>query len=271
MVKKTAACLMLFVFALIPIFGSHADANCESPDNLNSVSGAAHCLAIKTHLPASSSTKTLVVVLHGDLSSGNDADYIIRVARRAASYGAIGVAMARPGYTLDGRTSSGTATRDQSRDDRYTAYEISSIAAAVSALKKHHGARRVVMVGHSGGAVFSGVMLGMSAPLVDVAILVSCPCDVPRWRSSHGWRPLESAESPIDYLSDAPKSARIIALTGKRDKNTWPEIARDYIQRARGIGLDAKFLMIEFAGHGFSGIDASDEFTEALIQAIRSG
>ena len=161
MMKKTAAWFMFFVFAVMPIYGSHADASCESPDNLNSVSGTAHCLAIKTHSPPSGSTKTLVVVLHGDLSRGGDADYIIPVAGRAA-YGAIGVAMARPGYTLDRRTSSGVATREQSRSDRFTAYEINSIAAAVATLKKHHGAKRVVMVGHSGGAVVSGVMLGSS-------------------------------------------------------------------------------------------------------------
>ena len=268
MMKKTAAWFMFFVFAVMPIFGNHADASCESPDNLNSVSGTAHCLAIKTHSPPSGSKKTLVVVLHGDLSRGGDADYIIPVAGRAASYGAIGVAMARPGYTLDGRTSSGVATRDQSRSDRFTAYEINSIAAAVATLKKHHGAKRVVMVGHSGGAVVSGVMLGSSAPLVDVVILVSCPCDMPGWRYSHGREPFENAESPIDYLSDAPKSSKIFALTGERDKNTWPEIAQDYVKKARDMGLDATFFMIQKAGHGFRRLGRSAEFKNSLRQAI---
>ena len=197
-----------------------------------------------------------------------DADYIIPVAGRAASYGAIGVAMARPGYTLDGRTSSGVATRDQSRSDRFTAYEINSIAAAVATLKKHHGAKRVVMVGHSGGAVVSGVMLGSSAPLVDVVILVSCPCDMPGWRYSHGREPFENAESPIDYLSDAPKSSKIFALTGERDKNTWPEIAQDYVKKARDMGLDATFFMIQKAGHGFRRLGRSAEFKNSLRQAI---
>ena len=268
MVKNTAAWLIFI--ALMLIFGSQADALCQSPDNLRSVSGTAHCLAIKTHSPPRGPTKTLVVVLHGDLSSGDDADYIIPVASRAASYGSIGVAIARPGYTLDGRTSSGEPTRDQSRDDRYTAYEINSIAAAVASLKKHHGAERVVMIGHSGGAIFSGVMLGSAAPLVDVAILVSCPCDVPNWRSANGWEPLENAESPVDHLSDVPKSSKIIALTGKRDKNTWPGLAQDYVKKASSMGLDATFYMVEFARHRFSGIGGSDEFTESLIQAVRS-
>lgn len=260
--------LVAVLLAIICV--SEVYARCELPDNINYVSGTAHCLAIETFSPAGSSSKTLAVVLHGDLSRGGDADYIIPVAGRAAAYGAIGVAMARPGYTLVGRASTGEPTRDQSLDDRFTAYEISSIAAAVASLKKHHGAERVVMIGHSGGAVISGVMLGSSAPLVDVAILVSCPCDIPRWRASQGWGLLDNAESPIDYLSDAPKSSKIIALTGKDDKNTWPEFARDYVTEARGMGLDAAFYLIEFARHSFGPIGSSDEFMESLIQAIRS-
>lgn len=268
MMKKTAA--LLIVFSLTAISGSHADARCESPDNVNYVSGSAHCLAIKTHSPSSGSKKTLVVALHGDLSRGGNADYIIRVARRAARYGAIGVAMARPGYTLDGRTSSGVPTREQSRDEIYTADEISSIGVAVESLKKHHGAERVVMVGHSGGAVVSGVILGRFAPLVDVAILVSCPCDIPAWRYSNGKKELPNAESPIDYLSSVSKSSKIFALTGARDTNTGAELAQDYVEKARSAGLDAAFFMIEKAGHGFRRIGRSDEFKKSLKQAIDS-
>ena len=59
------------------------------------------------------SARTLAVLLHGALSRGGDADYIIGTARISATYGAVGVAMARPGYTLDGRTSTGVATRNK--------------------------------------------------------------------------------------------------------------------------------------------------------------
>ncbi len=62
------------------------------------------------------------------------------VAVRAAAYGAIGVAMARPGHTLDGRTSSGEATREQSRDDIHATQEINSIAAAVVSCRTLPGA-----------------------------------------------------------------------------------------------------------------------------------
>ena len=182
----------------------------------------------------------------------------------------VGVAMARPGYTLDGRTSTGVATRDKHPSYWHRADEIDSIAAAVAALKKHHGSEPVVMVGHSAGAVVSGVTLGRRAPLVDAVVLVSCPCDFQEYRSYHNRKPLPQAESPVDYLDAVPKSARIFAVTGKRDRVTPPSLARDYVERARKLGLDATFLPVAQAGHGFGRLDESAELDEALWRAINS-
>ena len=120
--------------ALTSILAWHAVAGerCASPDNVTSVSGTGHCLQIKTYTPPDGSVGTLAVVLHGALSRGGDADYIIGTARISATYGAVGVAMARPGYTLDGRTSTGVATRDKHPWHWHRADEIDSIAAAVA-------------------------------------------------------------------------------------------------------------------------------------------
>lgn len=68
----------------------------------------------------------------------------------------------------------------------YGIAEMDSVAAAVEALRKHHNASRVVLVGHSGGAANAGVILGRAAPLVDVAVLISCPCNIPVWRDLRG-------------------------------------------------------------------------------------
>tara|TARA_B100000676_G_C17652221_1_gene617165 strand:- start:258 stop:626 length:369 start_codon:yes stop_codon:yes gene_type:complete len=111
-------------FALLPMVSFFfirpvTAAVCDSLDRLTRVSGAAHCLAIKTYLPAAGTSRTMVVVLHGDLSSGGPTDYIFLVTRKSAELGAVGVAMMRPGYSGDGRTSSGIASRDQGRNDLY--------------------------------------------------------------------------------------------------------------------------------------------------------
>lgn len=269
---KRFQCALLFlatiVFASVTTLNSAAAARCEAADHLKYVNGADHCFAIKTFLPQSGSAKTLVVVLHGDLSRGGVADYIFKVAQVAAEAGAIGVAMMRPGYTGDDRRSSGTASRDQSRDDIYRASDTDSMATAVRSLKKHHGVSRVVMAGHSGGAAIAGVMLGRSAPLVDAVVLISCPCDVPRWRDARHRKPLANAESPIDHLKSVPKTARIFALTGERDSNTFPWLGRDYVNRAKSIGLAADFIEIPGAGHGFGRISRQPHVFDALKKSI---
>ena len=179
-------CLPAFCFAIAVLAPLSTRAEtCPSPDNTNWVSGADHCLAIKTYLPAGDASHVLMVVLHGDLSSGGPADDSLDFAKTAAEAGAVGVAMARPGYMIDGRESSGIPTRNQDREDRFKPAEIDSIAHAVAALKAHHKAERVVMFGHSGGAIISGVILGRSAPLVDAVILLSCPCNYADWRESN--------------------------------------------------------------------------------------
>ena len=270
-VKRIPGLLAFLALAIALATPASASGRCEAPHNLSRVSGTIHCLAIKTYARADGSAKTLAVVLHGDLSRGGDADYIFPVAERAASLGAMGVAMMRPGYRGDGRQSSGVASRSQGRWERYTADDIGSIAAAVAALKKHHRAERVVMVDHSGGALISGVMIGRAAPLVDAAVLIACPGDVVRWRWMGNRKQLPNAESPHDYLSSAPKSSRIFAVTGENDRNTMPSLAQKYVQEAKAMGLEAKFVALPDAGHGFRRIGQRDAFHAVLRQAIDPG
>lgn len=225
--------------------------NCPTGDTQNWVKGSQTCFAIKTSMPTVANPSTLVVVLHGDLSRGGPADYSFSIAEDAAKEGAIGVAMMRPGYSGGGKTSSGRATRQQDRDNRYSGNENDDIAAAVAALKRQHGVSRVVMFGHSGGAVISGVMAGRSAPLVDGVVLLACPCDVPTWRDRNGRSAYLGAESPVDYVQKLPKTTKVIAITGKKDTNTQPYLAQDYVQRAKNAGIDATYVEVPDAGHNY--------------------
>ena len=248
--KKLSA--FLATVALLSVVGWQAEAEkpCEAPDNFTSVSGTGHCLQIRTYIPRGDPPKTLVVMLHGAQSRGGDVDGNKVVARMAARrHGAIGVVIAQPGYTLEGRTSTGTATRDTHPWYRYRAEKIDSIAAAVATLKKHHEADRLVLVGHSLGAIVSGVLLGRRAPLVDAVILIGCPCDVEQVRFHLNRKQSPHALSPIDFLDAVPKSASILALTGENDRVTPPFIAERYVKKARELGLDATFSLVENAGH----------------------
>ena len=250
--KSSGTLAMCMVLAMLAISSNPATARtCKEPDNVTFVQGKRHCLAIKT-FEGASGAGTLFVILHGDLSRGGPADYIFPVAEMIASRGISAVAMMRPGYTGDGRTSTGRPTRSQRRDEVYRKSEMDSIAVAIAALKTHHGAGRVILVGHSGGALISGVLLGRKPELVDDVVLVGCPCDVPRWRRARGRRPLPIAQSPHKWLKRVEADARIIAITGSEDENTFPDLARDYIDKAKGRGLEAEFVLVQGAGHGLN-------------------
>ena len=210
---------------------------------------------------------TLVVILHGDLSRGGTADHNFPIGRQVAKRKVPAIVMMRPGYTGSGRTSTGRPSRKQGRYERYNEAEIDSIATAVGKLKSHYKARRVVLVGYSGGALISGVMLGMHPGLVDGVVLVACPCDVSRWRKARGRGPLPSAQSPHEWLDKAPAHAWIIAITGSNDRNTFPELAEDYVAVARARGLDAEFVPVRGAGHSLRrGLERA--VTAALDQVL---
>ena len=235
--------------ALCLVFAAPAKTDtCETPDNEKFVQAKEHCLAIRT-FPVRGASDSLVVILHGDLSRGGTADHIFPIGRHVARRKVPAIVMMRPGYTGSGRTSTGRPSRKQRRYERFTEAEIDSIATAVGKLKSHYKARRVVLVGFSGGALISGVMLGMHPGLVDGVVLIACPCDVSRWRKARGWRPLLFAQSPHEWLDKAPEHARIIAITGSNDRNTFPELAEDYVAVARARGLDAEFVLARGAGH----------------------
>ncbi|MDF1750237.1 MAG: hypothetical protein P1V34_15320 [Alphaproteobacteria bacterium] len=253
---------------LTPAWAS--DDDCQPADQVNYVQGADECLAIQTYLPSTSSgNKTLVIVLHGDLSSGGPADYIFPIAKTASDLGAVGIAMMRIGYSGGGRSSTGIASRSENRSQIYTSDEMDAIADATTRLKAHYDADTVVMIGHSGGAVMTGVILGRHPGLVQRALLLSCPCDVPTWRQINNRKPLSRAENPLDYIDRIPAGTMIRLVTGSRDTNTWSRLSRDYAADASARGIDATFVEVSGAQHNLTAEMAdSAEFKDAVRQVI---
>lgn len=258
---KTSLSIFLFLSLTFCEFSIASD--CESPDNQTLVQGDSHCLVIETTL-ATQHTETLVVVLHGDTSRGGPVDYAFRWAKNFAGPTETAVGMARPGYTAYGRKSSGTATRDQTRDQRFNLKEINSIGIAISRLKSHHQPKQLILVGHSGGALITGVLLGSQPNLIDGALLVSCPCNVPRWRRTHNRKQLTSAQSPHKWLKKTRLDVRIIALTGSRDRNTFPRLAKKYVEAANKRGIQAEFTEVFGSGHSLK-----RPLRDSTLQAFR--
>jgi hypothetical protein len=111
----------------------------------------------------------------------------------------------------------------------------------------------------------AGSTLGKSPRLIDAAVLVSCPCDVARWRRER-WRDRwRWSESPSHYVARVPRGTAVVAITGSRDGNTAQRLAEDYVRKLMRRGVDARFVAVQGAGHAFSGVAAAT--VEAVVEA----
>jgi pimeloyl-ACP methyl ester carboxylesterase len=239
-----------------------AHAACPPDSNITDwVLGGGLCQAATTvGAVAAGERPRLIVMVHGDISDGGAATYHVEFARRLARPGAVVVALTRPGYTDGrGRTSEGYT---YGRQDNYTPNNIAAVGGAIAALKAHYKPRHVIYVGHSGGAAIGGVLVGKSRGLIDAAVLVSCPCDIPRWRRERTRKPWSRSESPSSYAGRVPLQSRVRVIAGSSDTNTFPGQASGYVGSLQRRGIDAEFTIVEDAGHGLSGLAA------ATVQAV---
>lgn len=219
------------------------------------VFGGKLCQAVATFgAETAGASPTLIVAVHGDISDSGAATYHVAFARTLVQPGRVVVALTRPGYTDErGRTSEGATL---GRQDNYTRENIAAVGGAIAALRARYQPRRVIYVGHSGGAAIGGVLIGRPK-LIDAAVLVSCPCDISRWlreRNQPEWR---NSLSPSRYAARVPREVRIRVITGSADDNTFPAQAEDYTRALIRRGVDARFVKVDGAGHGLSGLGAA--------------
>src|SRR5262245_9029059 len=152
---------------------------CDKPDDPGWVTGGNECLAIRAFSsPGDLSSPTLVAVLHGDVSSGGPARYHVDFAQKLAhgSKNLVVIAMVRPGYD-DGAGNVSTGSHNN-RSDRYTADNLDAVGDGVRRLRERYEGARVILVGHSGGAATSAVIIGRRPGVADAAVLVACPCNL---------------------------------------------------------------------------------------------
>jgi pimeloyl-ACP methyl ester carboxylesterase len=253
------------VITLVIGAGPALAAPCPAPDNVTRVTGGGECLIAKTFAGGTGGgRRVLFVLLHGNHTSGSPATSLYGVAESLAGRagaGAVAVALIRPGYNdAEGNFSSGNAA---GRADNFTADNIDIIAGAIATLKAFHGAGRVVLVGHSGGAAMAGVLLGRHPGLADAAVLAACPCDVPRWRAMKG-RGAWTSESPDRYVDRVPMRTRVAVLVGGDDTETAPVLSRDYAAALARRGIAAELAILDGIGH--AGIIAAPALVEAALR-----
>ncbi|HHS94169.1 MAG TPA: alpha/beta hydrolase, partial [Rhodobacterales bacterium] len=155
-----------------------------------------------------SGNQNLVVILHGDGGPGRYDKYAQSVARSVPNTTV--VTLTRPGF----RGATGASPGQNGGRDHYTRRNNASLAQALAAMRSSLRPRRLIVVGHSGGAAQLATIIATHPGTVDVAILAACPCDVPRWRIHRkGQNNWHQSQSPLDFAARVPRSTRVIAVT----------------------------------------------------------
>lgn len=233
---------------------------CPLADGVTQVNGQEECLVIQTtHMARKTSSKAvekwadshepgrkLLVYLHGDSSRGGQFDRHFKYFTPLASADTVFVGMIRPGYA-DAKKNASTGDR-MGGGDNYTAHNVDAIAHALQALKTKYAARRLVVVGYSGGAATAGVILGRHPELIDDAVLIACPCDLAIRRQGRNHQVRRSI-SPSEVADQVFKTVHVTAITGDRDVNTAPHQVTGYIETLQQRGVKAAYVEVKKATH----------------------
>ena len=252
------------------LFSTQVSASCK--DKEDSVIANNLCSVIETYQSSAlSESPTLAVVIHGD-APFNQPAYHYRVAKLLAkkAQNVIAVGLLRPGYTDDfNRTSDGI--RGETVGDNYDDDRIKHMAGAIDVLQQKHKARKVVVIGHSGGAAITAKLIALYPELVDHAVVVSCPCNINVWRK-HMLKRNEyelfkgdlDISSPVDLVASIAPSARIDLIIGSKDDVTLPTLTEEYFQLLKKHGKNVKLYTIEGRHNILQKQPAIDVILEAL-------
>lgn len=212
------------------------------------------CLAMVPVGDSAPSSKTLIVMLHGDGGGRINQRQIDRWIAIGGSLQAPDrrvLFIIRPGYQSPVGNSSGWAN---SQDDDYTSENMERVAGVLRVLRETYKSDRIILVGHSGGAATSSIVLGKHPGVADAALLLGCPCDVPPWRqhrnaqrgrSGAGW----SSLNPLAFVTGIPAGTPVLVATGAQDDNTLPEFARRWAEMASATGVKARFEEVPERNH----------------------
>jgi len=206
----------------------------------------------------------LVAVLHGDAPRNpscptkecGEPDYQDAFAAQAATgRDVIAVGLLRPGYT-DPRGNTSDGVRGDTTGDNYNARNTDAIAAAIIELKRRYHSRQVVVAGHSGGAAIAANILARHPTLVDAALLVSCPCDVEKWREHmfqltqySGFRGRVETLSPIDLINGMSNQVAVTMMVGSEDPIAPPSLSESYQAKAVALGKRVRLVRVEGKEH----------------------
>ncbi|MCR9162603.1 MAG: alpha/beta hydrolase family protein [Nannocystaceae bacterium] len=220
---------------------------------------------------AAQSDPILVVLLHGDIG----ASYHIGVAERIAARNeqVVAAALVRPGYS-DGVGNASSGDAGMRTGDNYTADVVDSIASAIRQLQQQEGARRTLLIGHSGGAAIATLAVARHHGLVDRVVALACPCDVGPWlehmrskRPSIEWDRGKGL-SPIDFAADVDPAVPVLVVADPEDPVVPIAVPRRYASALQERGVDATLELVEDVGHDMLTTDAAQALIDEQLRQL---
>lgn len=206
--------------------------------------------------PDLTSSPRLVIVIHGDLASPQKPyQYRFAAAVQRALADTVVLALLRPGYA-DAYGARSEGQRGWAIGDNYTAKDVEALRAATIAAKQQFSPRDVTLVGHSGGAALAALLAERDPGLVSRLLLVSCPCNLGKWRRhmavsnlNPAWFLPVRSLSPINGVQGLSHELRLKMLVGARDQTTPPELTLEFADAARTAGVKTTHIVFEGMGH----------------------
>ncbi len=260
--------LLAFIFLSLLLSGN-ANA-CEKEDFIKYISaGKNKCIAMLNLGKIEKGKKNLIVFLHGDGNLNSPRPGIpkksqIRFAKELINDNNNIFLFARPGYFIrergsseEDRYSSGPRNAIKSTVVNYDWKNFQILAPALQNLRKYYKPKKLILIGHSGGAYQGGTIHGKVPGLVDINILISCPCDWEirkklsngkKWETKSQLKELKKNSPSFNYKDIDLKSLNIL-IVGKDDKNTAPGVSKYYYDLLKKKKLQVKLHIID-GGHG---------------------
>lgn len=221
-----------------------------------------HCVMIRRLAPDAATVSTsaararfnkvLVVFLHGDNGGRTELKADTGTAALLADkLQTVTVAMQRPGYRSDLGASDGQSGPG---DDDYTPENVEIVATALDNLRNVNSGRKILLIGHSGGAAMAALVASRFPGSADAYLLAACPCDVPAWRQ---WRNSSAGKagawsrslSPLAEAGKTSADTQVGVVVGNKDENTLPQFSEAYVRALQARGVKARVTYAMNATH----------------------
>ena len=211
-----------------------------------------HCVVVQTFAPAAAQSRVLAVFLHGDshglLEMPVDSGTAFNLSRQL---NITTLVLQRPGYRSRLGVSDGVSS---AQEDDYTPGNLAILAAALAQLRTLNPGKKILLIGHAGGAAMAALLASRFPASADAYLLAACPCDVPQWRQ---WRQTSVGSagnwthslSPQVEVGKIKADARIRLVVGNKDDNTLAKFSDAYAVSLQAQGVKTRLTTAMGATH----------------------